>query len=326
MWCKHFSARWSIGFSSLVLLLSAFAPAAPKVTVVNDGRDLEPSALPLELSRSWVEVDFAAGEQLKVFDLTLEAPEAAKVIVGVSSEYLFAACASGRVAVDGRTVEPGEVIVWKHDAEYRPAVRRFSARDFESVLRDKGRTEVADAVKVVARAQKSERFWGTLRASSVNVGVPLKPAAERLRRGYLVQPAILEIRRGASEPVADATARAAARAIAAQDAEALAPLLTPAFFRDASKLGQFDPARLAMAKLVLSNLNGAKIDPTSLTRAAAAAATTVPASGPTTSASASTRPASVVAGTSSYQFTAGDRTVTIDVGGFDSGVFVTAIR
>ncbi len=284
--------------------------ATPSVTAVGDGRTIAVDTINRRLTDSWLDVGLAKGESVRVYDLTVQATEPSKAIVGASSEYLFAACLSGEIRAAGQTASVGQVIIWKHDAEYKPTVRRFSAREFQQTLKDKGATSAANALALVADNQKTARFWGTQRVSGVNIGSPLQPTAEDLRREYLLQDQILSLRRSAAENLPQATARAATAALAKGDAAALSQLLTPAYFRDPAKQARLNEARLAMAKQLIANLPNEKPDATKLKPASTA---TAPSAG-------------LPLNTRAFTVSAGASTITIEVGPFDSGWFVTAIR
>lgn len=191
-------------------------------------------------------VRYTAGERVQLAGVPYEASRAGEGYYVLSSEFIVVAVLSGAIASDGKQAGPGEVLVTPIEGR-RTERFLFDAAVLARTLPPGVLAEVGPLLTPIADHQRRMRYLGRIQAVGINAAAPAGPA-ETLRRNYLNDPAIVEIRRRAAGNRAEQSRLTAVRfAQAVQDSDegTAASLLDPKPFTDATS----DPAQWRAARL-----------------------------------------------------------------------------
>lgn len=216
-----------------------------------------PATLEKAMLEDWVVGALPADMRLRLWENIFRADGDARLLMGVSSEFVYLAVLSGGLVAETDAgdlqIDAGEAAVRRHLGGSRIRAHAFSARDLAARFDADGREKLAAALAPAVERQKRLRFWGMLRDADVNLGAPAEPGVEALRRSYLLTPPILSAK---SEV---ATLEALPAQIAqdfltyARDGDwrAMGALLSPSPFLEAARNNRFNQARGAFARTLL---------------------------------------------------------------------------
>jgi hypothetical protein len=304
-------SRHRLGTCALGLLLgvtlSLSAQAGVTLEQVTGKSPVSPEALAKTVAQQWV-LASADGEggSVQLWDAEIKFFGEGKVIIGSSSEQIFAAVVSGVCSVEsGGTwvngLAAGRIAFWGHDGRSKPQKGFYDALVLQESLAKAERTELADGLNGAVVSQRKKLAWGFLRTTKLNLASPLSPEVETLRRSYLNQPEVIDSRRTAPA-AAKLPAEVAARFLKhlqAGTASEASHLISPRLFEVAATQGKLEEARTDFTKELLSQDWPKKADPASLKM----------------------DPDQPLMG----EFTAGGETYVIHLEPFDAGVFVKSV-
>jgi hypothetical protein len=237
-----------LGKFAFTLLLGALlplsVPAGVTLEQVSGKSPVSPEALPKTVAQQWV-LASADGEggSILLWDAEIKFFGEGKVIIGSSSEQIFAAVVAGVCSVEsGGTwvngLATGRIAHWGHDGRSRPRKGYYDALVLQESLVKAERAELADGLIGAVASQRKKLAWGFLRSTKLNLASPLSPEVETLRRSYLNQPEVIESRRTASAQ-AKLPAEVAARFLRhlqAGTASEASHLISPRLFEAAATL------------------------------------------------------------------------------------------
>jgi hypothetical protein len=211
----------------------AAATESIQVWKTADGASINVESLPQALSNGSVLMHLPAGSQLSVFGSSLSASESSRLMVSLSSELMTFAALSGSVSLDERhSLTPGRAGVVAlvrgevHVSEFDAARLAASAAPGVAV-------ELRDVLKPVIATQQKRRRWGYYTSSSINTQLSSLSGDEALRRQYLSDPTIIQLRRdGGGDPVRqrELAAQRFVSALSARDGAGVAALIDPSPF------------------------------------------------------------------------------------------------
>ena len=218
------------------MLMAIATPAAAQDAAAANGREL---------------VTIAPGGSAQVMGLTYSSAEGATAIVVLSSELQTAAVVSGTLEIDNSRARAGSALLTPIDGG-KTRVFGFDAARLAATLPPAWSQAAAEPLHLLAAGQRRRKFWGLIEPVGVNAVAPAAPQAEAIRSTYLGNATILALRRearGDRGKLAGLTARRFAEAVAAGDARAIADLIDPKPFTDASNdPAVWQPARDAFAR------------------------------------------------------------------------------
>jgi len=255
----------------VILLLTAVSPARAdgKYETVWESRGIEAEQVAATLKSEWVIASIPANESITFWDLRINAVQDSQVLLGVSSEFVFAVVFNGRVTAiadvvehattDGRPaawkqeVAAGQAMISVHMGGKQWTIKPFSARDLQNSFQRAGRTVLARDIQALVDQQAPLRFWGRLRATSLNIATPVRPEVEAVRRTYLLEPAIIESKRAAkvASDLPLEVAKSFLSRLKAGDASGAGTLISPGPFRSAAQMDQLTAARADFARNLL---------------------------------------------------------------------------
>lgn len=210
------------------------ADASPSVLRTDNRAAVPARDIERTLSQAGLLATLARGDRLELFDAAIEAGSDSKVFLALSSEYLAAACLTGRISAGGETAEAGEVIIW-HAGSQQVEVATFDVEQFLATTLLADDPNIRAALEAVAAKQRSQKFWGVLRADRRNVRAPVVPTLEEVRRSYLLEPEVVKVRReagGDSDKLARLVAEYFLASLAKKEAEPVEALISPLLFQD----------------------------------------------------------------------------------------------
>lgn len=214
---------------------AAESAAAPAVVLrrTDNGAAVDPAMLAPALVASSVDARLGAGASLAAWGVSLRAGQPARVLLSASSELVTAAVTDGAVEADGvGPVGAGEAVLLIIATGEQRRVSYDAAR-LAASLPASVRQELQPALERVAAGQARRRWWGWYEPLGLNARAPVAPDLEALRRQYLLDPTVVEVRREARGSLPRQRSLAAERFVAALsggDAAAVAGLLDPTPF------------------------------------------------------------------------------------------------
>ncbi len=183
---------------------------------------------------SSVVAKLVAQQEISFFDVQVAAAADSTVFLSLSSEYLMAACLEGAISAGSVSAEPGQVVVWRATSG-AAAMFDFDVDRFLSTTSLAVDEETRSVLESVAEKQQRLMFLGVLRQGAVNFRSPVPPPAERVRRGYLVTPTVIRLRREAGRDTAKLARLVAQRFLTSivngEPVEAVESLLSPNLFQ-----------------------------------------------------------------------------------------------
>ena len=303
---KHPLGRCVLGvFLGAAFSLSAQAGVTMEQVVGKSSVSAE--ALAKTVAQQWV-LASADGEggSIQLWDAEIKFFGEGKIIIGSSSEQIFAAVVSGVCSVEsGGTwvngLATGRLAFWGHDGRNRPQKGYYDALVLQESLTKAGRAELVEGLNGAAASQRKKLAWGFLRSTKLNLASPLSPEVETLRRSYLNQPEVIASRRTASAQaqLPAEVARNFLKHLQAGTASEASHLISPRLFEAAATQGKLETARADFTKELLSQDWPKQTDPASLKM----------------------DPDQPLMG----EFTAGGETYVIHLEPFDAGVFVKSV-
>ncbi len=224
--------------ATLMVWAAAWAPlfAADGMTFkrTDDQREIAYKDVEDTLPTSSVVAKLAAQKELGFFGAQVTAAADSTVFLSLSSEYLMAACLVGAISAGSVSAGPGQVVVWRATSG-TPAAFDFDVDRFLATTSLAIDPKTRSALERVSKAQKRLVFWGLLQPGAVNVRSPVAPDLERVRRGYLLAPTVIRLRREAGGDTAKLARLVAKRFLTGiVDGEPLEPvksLLSPNLFQ-----------------------------------------------------------------------------------------------
>jgi len=226
-------AALALALGLWVLGLDA-AKANPAFLRTDNGSAVSAQEIERALSHSGLLATFAPGDRLALYDVAIEARADSKVFLALSSEYLAVACLTGLISAGGETAEAGEVILW-HTGSRQPEVSAFDVGRFLATTPLAEDPVIRAELETVAAAQHSQVFWGLLRADRRNARAPVAPTIEEVRRSYLLEPDVVEVRReagGDSDKLTRLVAEHFLASLAGKRVEPVEALMSPLLFQD----------------------------------------------------------------------------------------------
>lgn len=229
--------------TALVFALGAMPALAgpPSIKTFPAGQTVRADALGSAVCDGWVEIRTREAAAIQLWDITLEAGDHSRLLVGASSAYIYALTLSGEFRAGKLRAPAGKVLVWSHYGNSRgaPVSYSFSAERLAEVFAGKGHAGDAD-LAAIAAAQKKKRFWGLLRPTGFNVATPVSPELEELRESYQTKPVMIAIKRASRDKAEYArnTAERFVRALGQGDARTVAALISPSLFLEGASASQ----------------------------------------------------------------------------------------
>ncbi len=199
----------------------------------DDQREIAYEDLEDVLPTSSVVAKLAAQKEISFFDVQVTAAADSTVFLSLSSEYLMAACLEGAISAGPVSAGPGQVVVWRASSR-APATFDFDVDRFLATTSLAIDPKTRSALESVSQAQKRLLFWGLLQPGTVNARSPVSPVVERVRRGYLLAPTVIRLRREAGEDTAKLARLVARRfltSIVKRELEPVESLLSPNLFQ-----------------------------------------------------------------------------------------------
>ena len=201
-------------------------------------------------------LDLAAGESVAVGGVVLQARQDSRAVAVTSSELVSVAVISGDLVAGGAAAGPGQALVTPIDGT-RTRRYGFDARRLAASLPPIWQERLEAPLAELAHRQRSRAFWGLVEPVGVNAVAPVAPAAESFRAAYLTNPTVLELRRAAAgdrDRLASLTLERFVTALRGREEEALAALIDPVPFMQASEQPQvWQAARTAFARQLASD-------------------------------------------------------------------------
>jgi hypothetical protein len=235
-------SRSSDGFWSGIFLSGLILVSVAPIGVRADGNAdtlLEQRALKLQI---------APRETRSMLGHSYTAIRPSIVQLTITSEHILAAILAGSVRVDqDRPANAGTVILLSLDGQ-KPQRFLFDAARYRQSVSLEGDAEADAALGRLERRQSRARFFGLIEPVGANAAAPISPQAEAMRQDYLGEATILELRRlakGNRAQLRRITAERFASSIALGDTSAVASLIDPAPFAQAS----LDPAIWKQARM-----------------------------------------------------------------------------
>lgn len=201
----------------------------------------------------WLVVDLQADDQAYLWDVSIRAQEAGtRLVLGMSSEFIFAAAIRGQASTEAGDLEAGDVLLMRHLGTTAPRLHVFAAHEFAQTLRDSGRGDLANDLDGVIRGQKPKRFWGILRPTNLNIGSPMSRDVEALRQSYTT-PTLVRLKRSVDDihELPELVVFTFLQSANANDPQTIAALLDPTPFRSSAQEGRLEDDRRAIALRVL---------------------------------------------------------------------------
>lgn len=212
----------------------------------------------------------AAGVTVEINGTSYSSSGGATVHPVLSSEFASLAVLAGDVRTGSQTARAGEVLVTPIESGRTERFLFDAAKLARTLSPDMAEAALPLLDPIIAR-QKRQRFWGRLETVGVNVRAPAPGPAEDIRRAYLSDPVVVELRRTGGGNLAKLTQATALRfvgALAAGDATTVAALIDPKPFTDGNldsnewrSARQGFANRLAGDQQLVSALGGAATTP-----------------------------------------------------------------
>ena len=171
----------------------------------------------------------APGEQAVRHGITYRAAEATRALVSLSSEFVSVAVVEGRLSSGRSVARAGQVLVTPIERA-NTQVFRFDASALDRTLAPDERTAVGSQLAQTAGRQRRLRWLGLLEPVGINASAPAPVPVEAMRRTYLSDQAVVDIRARAGGDIARRrvlTAEAFALALGSGDGATLAALIDP---------------------------------------------------------------------------------------------------
>ncbi|WP_221435338.1 hypothetical protein [Algisphaera agarilytica] len=235
------------------LLIANPSSAAPSFHTVKDNQWVHGSHVLRTLVDQWLVVDLQNEDKAYLWDVSITAEQdQTRIVLGMSSEFIFAAVLKGQANCEAGVLESGDVLLLRHLGTTPPGKNVFAAREFAQTLRDAGRSDLATDLDRTIKVQKQKRFWGVLRPTNLNVGSPMNDDVEALRQSYTT-PTLVRLKRSVDDihELPELVAFTFLQAANANNAETIAALLDPTPFRSSAKEGRLEEDRRAIATRVL---------------------------------------------------------------------------
>ena len=203
-------------------------------------------------------IRLAADDAVELFGRKLTTGPGAQIYVTRGNDYQKWALIAGTAALDGRTMNPGDVALVSLASGHVDR-RRFDAARLAAAAPPGIAAELDEALRPLTARQRRQRFWGRLGP----VGTSPSPAAtamEGIRRDYLSQDAVIDLRQGNVDSLAALPQRVADRfaaAVSAGDVATTASLLDPAPFVTGG--AGWSTIRRAFAAAMIARLGGGSV-------------------------------------------------------------------
>jgi hypothetical protein len=211
-------------------ILSAPAFAAPSAFSASDGAEAPAETMEAALAEDSLVIVLGGGEEISLFGLEARATESTKLFVTLSSEYLTAAVASGRLeASSGQRARAGDALVLQIDGGVVSRMA-FDAERLSASNSPGAASLLATELTVLSARQRRLRFWGYYEPTGINAAAPSSPALEALRRSYLDPLIIARQRRAAPEARFAQAANDFLAALGSGNQASIAAMLDPAPF------------------------------------------------------------------------------------------------
>ncbi|MEM9420449.1 MAG: hypothetical protein AAGA25_15575 [Planctomycetota bacterium] len=248
-------SSWRIAWALSLGLLLATAPltAAPSFQTVKGNQSVHGSQVLRTLVDQWLVVDLQAQDKAHLWDVSLTAEQdQTRLILGMSSEFIFAAVLKGQATSTSGDLEAGDVLLMRHLGATEPSIQVFAAREFAQTLGNAGRSDLAADLDLAIKVQKQKRFWGLLRPTNLNVGSPMSDDVEALRQSYTT-PTLVRLKRSVDDvhELPELVAFTFLQAANGNDVETIAALLDPTPFRSSAQQGRLEDDRRAIANRVI---------------------------------------------------------------------------
>ena len=225
-------------------MLSAPALAAPSAFRASDGAEAPAETMEAALAEDSLVIILGGGEAISLFGLEARATAPTRLFVTLSSEFLTAAVASGRIeASSGQQARAGDALVLQIDGGV-VSRRAFDAERLAASNSPGAAALLAADLNTLTDRQRRLHFWGYYEPTGVNAAAPSSPALEALRRSYLDPSIIARQRHAAPEARLSLAANDFLAALRNGDQVSVAAMLDPAPF-----LARVGPDGLAAARM-----------------------------------------------------------------------------
>ncbi len=212
----------------------------------------------------------APGATVQINGTSYSSTSGATIHPALSSEFASVSVLAGDIRTGNQTAHAGEVLVTPIESGLTERFLFDAAKLARTLSPDMAEAALPLLEPIIAR-QKRQRFWGRLETVGVNVQAPAPVPAEDIRRAYLSDPVVVELRRFGGGNLAKLTQATALRfvgALAAGDATIIAALIDPKPFTDGNldsnawrSARQNFANRLAADQRLVSALGGATTVP-----------------------------------------------------------------
>jgi hypothetical protein len=220
---------------SLLLAVTAAAEPAASVTAIrtSDGVAVDVAQTEAALSASSLSVKSPAGARWSVYGIDVYTPLASQIFLSASSELITIATLAGAAHIkDAGVLQPGQAAVMMI-ATGKLQRTEFDARRLAASSSPVVAAEFTRLLEPVMAKQQRRRWWGYYTPMGINASAPVPAALESLRRDYLLDPAVVRLRRDAAgnlQQQRQLTAERFVTALAAHDANTVAGLVDPSVF------------------------------------------------------------------------------------------------
>lgn len=214
------------------IVFSVIGPvSAAQPAIVDQPAGAARPSLEHAITESWNVLALRDGMAVSFWDMGIRADGDAVVLIGASSEFVFAAVLSGAARADDDAVMAGEMAFWPIVGG-GATVSPFVATRLQANLRSAGRDDLAGLLEPVREKQERLIYWGLLEETGVSVAMPVAPTLEQVRRDYRRRAALIAAHRGGGDAPATSrrVASSFASALRAGDAPAVATHLDPRMF------------------------------------------------------------------------------------------------
>lgn len=232
-----FSPLDAAGQSSDTLFEAGKAPETGSLFIRTDsGRPVSPAGLDPVLAQSSVMARLSAGEPARFLGVAFESGPKSMVLLGATSDTVYAACLKGSIRAGDAVAEPGQLILWRPGGD-GPESHDFDMRRYLASSSIRFNPDIQAELDEIVSAQDEQMYWGALQRTTTNVQSLSPPIAEQMRRDYLRRPAVIQLRlkNNTIGGLARGVAETFATALASGDSTTIADLLNPALFAQADK-------------------------------------------------------------------------------------------